>query len=71
MAVAAVRGREPKRLGAPYWTDAALVAAGGIPTLLFGPVGGGIHQPSEWVDMQSAEDMLSVLKLVAERFCGG
>lgn len=69
-AIAAVRGESPARLGAPYWTDAALVAAAGIPTVLFGPVGGGIHQVEEWVDLASVADVRRVLGSVVEEFCG-
>ncbi|HZJ10950.1 MAG TPA: M20/M25/M40 family metallo-hydrolase [Trueperaceae bacterium] len=67
-AVAAERGDAPELLGAPYWTDAALVAEAGIPTVLFGPVGGGIHQPSEWLDVDSAHVVLRVLERVIGSF---
>lgn len=56
-----VTGRTPARLGAPYWTDAGLVGAAGIPTVVFGPVGGGIHRPDEWVDLASVETLRRVL----------
>lgn len=69
-AVADLRGAPPVRIGAPYWTDAALVAATGVPTLLFGPVGGAIHQPGEWVDLESVETVRRVLERVAADFCG-
>jgi acetylornithine deacetylase len=69
-AVAAERGAPPTLLGAPYWTDAALIAAVGIPTLLFGPIGGGIHQPGEWVDLDSVHVMTRVLGRVIDEFCG-
>lgn len=68
-AAAAERGDAPKRLGAPYWTDAALVAAAGIPTVLFGPTGGGIHQPTEWLDVASAAAFQRVLHDVITAFC--
>ena len=68
--VAAERGAPPKLLGAPYWTDAALVAAAGIPTVLFGPIGGGIHQPDEWLDVDSAGVVLRVLEGAVKEFCG-
>jgi acetylornithine deacetylase len=66
-----VLGRTPERRGAPYWTDAALVDAAGIPTVLFGPVGGGIHQPDEWLDLASAERVLDVVRALVEDVCGG
>ena len=37
--------------GAPYWTDAAFIAAAGIPTVLFGPGGDGAHADVEWVSL--------------------
>jgi len=69
-AAEAVTGRAPERLGAPYWTDAALIEAAGIPTVLYGPVGGGIHQADEWVDLASVETVRQVLGHVARRVCG-
>lgn len=68
-AICAERGREPELLGAPYWTDAALVAAAGIPTILFGPIGGDIHQPTEWLDLESVPVVRSVLERVIDTFC--
>ena len=67
-AIGVERGVPPRLLGAPYWTDAALVAAAGIPTVLFGPIGGGIHQPGEWLDVNSAELVLRVLEGVVREF---
>lgn len=39
--------------GAPYWTDAALLAAAGSDCLLIGPLGFGLHSIEEWIDLQS------------------
>ena len=69
-ALRAVRGAEPRRLGAPYWTDAALVQAAGIPAVLFGPVGGGIHEPGEWLDVASVDVVRRVLNAAIDDFCG-
>ena len=68
-AAEAVTGRPPERCGAPYWTDAALIAGAGIPTVLYGPVGGGIHQPDEWVDLASVDVLRHVLGRVARDVC--
>ena len=54
----------------PYWTDAALLNAAGIPTVVFGPVGDGMHAASEWVDLSSVSRVRDVLVEVATRFCG-
>jgi acetylornithine deacetylase len=37
---------------APYWMEAALWEARGIPTLVCGPAGGGLHSVDEWVDLE-------------------
>ncbi len=67
-AVRAELGEPPRRLGAPYWTDATLFSEAGIPTVLFGPTGGAIHQPGEWLDLESAHVTRRVLSRVAEAF---
>ena len=54
-------GREPELVGAPYWTDAAALAAAGIPSVLFGPHGAGAHADEEWVEIESIERCTEVL----------
>ena len=41
--------------GVPFWTDAALIAAANIPTVLYGPAGEGAHAAVEWVDLTSLD----------------
>jgi acetylornithine deacetylase len=54
-------------VGAPFWTDAALLAAAGIPTVLFGPSGEGAHAEVEWVDLESLEQLRdAVVRVAAE-----
>lgn len=64
-----VTGSPAPLVGAPYWTDAALVAAAGIPTVLYGPRGGGIHQRVEWVELASVETVRQVLVRSARAIC--
>jgi acetylornithine deacetylase len=56
-------------IGVPFWTDAALVAAAGIPTVLFGPAGEGAHAAVEWVDVGSLERCREVYVAVAAAVC--
>ena len=56
-------------IGVPYWADSAPLAAAGIPTVLFGPRGGGEHAVVEWVDLDSVEKLFDVLLAVAQDFC--
>jgi acetylornithine deacetylase len=56
-------------VGAPFWTDAALVAAAGIPTVLYGPAGEGAHAVVEWVDLASLERLRDDIVRVAAEWC--
>jgi acetylornithine deacetylase len=47
------RVAQSELVGAPFWTDAALIADAGIPTVLLGPKGEGAHAETEWVDVAS------------------
>jgi acetylornithine deacetylase/succinyl-diaminopimelate desuccinylase-like protein len=41
----------PKRVGAPYWMESALWEAAGVPAIVYGPAGGGLHTDVEWVEL--------------------
>jgi succinyl-diaminopimelate desuccinylase len=56
-------GTELDEVGLNAWTDAALMQAAGIPTVLLGPLGGNFHSPDEWV---SVPEVLSTVDLVAD-----
>lgn len=56
-------------VGAPYWMDSALIAAKGIPTLVLGPGGDGMHSSEEWVNLADVEKLVDVLTNIAEDFC--
>ena len=52
-AAARTCGTRSDIIGMSFWTDAAIMAAAGIPSVLFGPTGAGLHGLEEWVDVQS------------------
>ncbi len=62
--------RPPDLVGTTFWTDAALLGYAGIPTVLFGPAGAGLHADEEWVDLPSVEACATVLLATARAFCG-
>jgi acetylornithine deacetylase len=62
-------GQRPTPQGATYWTDAALLAAAGIDTIILGPTGHGLHSSQEWVELQSVVDLAGILAETAIRFC--
>ena len=55
--------------GESFWTDAALISARGVPTVLFGPGGEGAHADVEWVSVADVERCAAVLRAVAAEFC--
>jgi acetylornithine deacetylase len=65
----AVRGAEPELVGVPFWADSALLAAAGIPTVVFGPIGEGLHTEVEWVDVESLDRCVDVYVAVASELC--
>ncbi|HKC21715.1 MAG TPA: M20/M25/M40 family metallo-hydrolase [Gaiellaceae bacterium] len=56
-------------VGALFWTDAALIAGAGIPTVLFGPAGEGAHAAVEWVELASLDRVREVVLRVAAEWC--
>jgi acetylornithine deacetylase len=65
----AVLGAEPPMVGVPFWADSALLAEAGIPTVLFGPRGEGLHGEVEWVDVESLEQCVEIYVRVAVELC--
>jgi len=60
--LAATAGRDVPVTGMSFWTDAALLGAAGIPTVLFGPRGAGLHGNDEHVvveDLDACADVFS------------
>ena len=65
-AAAAGRGLKSGPAGMSFWTDAAILGGAGIPTLLFGPGGAGLHSVEEYVtaaDVLKCRDVLADLAL--------
>jgi acetylornithine deacetylase/succinyl-diaminopimelate desuccinylase family protein len=61
---------DPPRIGTvAYWTDCALLAEAGIPALLWGPTGDGLHAKEESVDIESIRIVADALTSVAGSFC--
>jgi acetylornithine deacetylase len=56
--------------GVPFWTDAAVLSAAGIPSVLLGPAGSGAHAVEEWVDLASVRTCAEIYLATAMNFCG-
>jgi acetylornithine deacetylase len=64
-----VLGTTPALVGVPFWADSALLAAAGIPSVLFGPAGEGAHAEVEWVDVGDLERCVEIYAGVAAELC--
>jgi acetylornithine deacetylase len=62
-------GAVSETIGMSFWTDAAVLGGAGIPAVLFGPTGGGLHGLEEWVDVQSVLTCRDALVDFAKAFC--
>jgi acetylornithine deacetylase len=66
----AALGKAPMVTAASYPCDAFLIHREfGIPTLLFGPRGGGAHNPNEYVEVESVIQTAEVLLTAALQWC--
>ncbi len=67
-ACAAEAGAPAAIEGVSFWTDAAILGAAGIPTVLFGPGGAGLHGTEEYVNEGDVLACRDVLVECARRF---
>jgi acetylornithine deacetylase len=65
-----VLGAAPPMTGVSYWTDAALMQAKGIPTVIFGAAGAGAHAANEYVEITSLHQLTAILTRTISAFCG-
>ena len=60
-AVLTARGLSSASAGMSFWTDAAILAGAGIPSVLFGPGGAGLHSVEEYVNLADVDMCRDVL----------
>jgi acetylornithine deacetylase len=62
-------GGRAATIGMSFWTDAAVLGAAGIPSVLFGPTGAGLHGIEEWVDLASVRQCRDALAGLIRTWC--
>jgi acetylornithine deacetylase len=67
-AAAAAAGRECALIGMTFWTDAAVLGRAGIPSVLFGPGGAGLHSVEEYVNLEDVAACREALARLADSF---
>jgi acetylornithine deacetylase len=61
-------GYSPSQVGMTFWTDAAILGGAGIPSVLFGPGGAGLHSAEEYVRVDDVKVCRDVLTALARDF---
>src|SRR5687767_844756 len=56
-------------IGMSFWTDAAILGDAGIPSILYGPTGAGLHSVEEWVNAESVMKCRDALVALARDWC--
>jgi acetylornithine deacetylase len=62
-------GHKTKRDGMSFWTDAAILGQAGIPSVIFGPGGAGLHSIEEYVIADEVISCRDALYELARNFC--
>jgi acetylornithine deacetylase len=62
-------GRRPFRGGTSFWTDAAVLGQAGIPSVIFGPGGAGLHSTEEYVLLDEVLACRDALAELARILC--
>jgi acetylornithine deacetylase len=64
-----VTGRAAVFAGMGGWLDSALLDGAGVPTVVLGPAGAGLHGAEEWVDLGSVEACRDIVLGTIRDFC--
>ena len=64
-----VTGRAPELSGMSAWMDSSLLSAAGIPSVILGPTGDGLHGENEWVDLSSVHTFSEIALRLIRAFC--
>jgi acetylornithine deacetylase len=62
-------GGTARTAGASFWTDAAILGHAGIPSVLFGPGGAGLHSTEEYVNVADVLVCRDALGELARTYC--
>jgi len=64
-----ITGKDPEYSGLSFWTDGAILSEHGIPSVIFGPEGSGLHSSVEYVDFYSLKIFTEILSGTILKYC--
>lgn len=67
--VESATSRKAKRTAMTFWTDAAILGLAGIPSVIFGPGGEGLHGLEEYVRIDEVLLCRDILASLAREYC--
>jgi acetylornithine deacetylase len=70
-AAGAVLDRPPVVRSDYGWMDSGILVEAGIPCVVLGPTGDGLHTTDEWVDLESVDACAEMFVRMARDFCRG
>jgi len=69
-AATAVLGAAPVVRSDYGWMDSGILVEAGIPCVILGPTGDGLHTSDEWVDLASVDACVDIFERMARELCG-
>jgi len=67
---ARIQKAEPRYCAFSGWLDSSILSTAGIPTVIFGPAGEGLHADTEYVEFESVVTTAEILAHTLVEFCG-
>lgn len=68
-AIESVTQTSPSPTAEAFWCDAGLLNEAGVPCIVYGPKGQGLHAAEEWVSVTSVQEVTAVMEEAARTFC--
>lgn len=65
----AISGHRPAVVSVPFWCDASLLGQAGIPSIVYGPKGEGLHSKEEFADVESLQEQTRIFEQMIVEMC--
>lgn len=65
----AISGHRPAVVSVPFWCDASLLGQAGVPSIVYGPKGEGLHSKEEFADVESLQEQTRIFEQMIVEMC--